>query len=50
MSEICNLAKKGGSERGHRKKRVDFTAKKGRFQGRKIGQAKRASLGESMSE
>ena len=37
---------RGGSDWEHGKERVDFTVKKGRFQGRKEGQARRASLKE----
>ena len=33
-----------GSEREHGEERVDFTVKKGGFQGGKRGQARRASL------
>ena len=35
---------RGRSEREHGQERVDFTAKEGRFQGGKGGQARRASL------
>ena len=35
-----------GSEREHGEVRVESTVKKGRFQGGKKGQARRASLGE----
>ena len=37
---------RGGSEREHVEGRVDSGMKEGRFQGRKGGQARRASLGE----
>ena len=37
---------RGGSEQEHEEKRVDSTVKKGRFQGGKGGQARRAFLGE----
>ena len=46
MSESCILARERGSEGEHEEERVDFTVKKGRFQGRKKEQARRASPGE----
>ena len=36
--------KRGESERVHGEERVDSTVREGRFQGRKGGQARRASL------
>ena len=47
MGESRTLARKSGSELEHRKERVAFTVKEGRFQGGKGGQARRASLGEA---
>ena len=41
-----HLGERGRSEREHEEERVHFTAKKGRFQVGKGGQARRASLGE----
>ena len=52
VGENCTLVGERGSEREHEKERMDSTVKKGRFQGGKGGQARRASLEqveESMS-
>ena len=46
VGESRTLARKSGSELEHGKERVAFTVKESRFQGRKEGQARRASLGE----
>ena len=47
MIESRTLAsERGRSESEHEEKRMDSTVKKGRFQGRKEGQARRASLGK----
>ena len=47
MSANCTLAREGGSERDHGEERVDSTAKEGRFQEGKGGQARIAFLGEA---
>ena len=44
MGESRTLTREGGSEREHGVERVDSTVKEGRFQGGKVGQARRASL------
>ena len=41
-----HLGKRGGSEREHGVERVDSTEKESKFQARKGGQVRRASLGE----
>ena len=47
VGESRTLARERGSVREHGEERVDSTVKEGRFQGRKGGQAKRASLEEA---